>query len=273
MLCFPNAKINIGLNIISKRTDGFHNIESILYPIGLCDVLEVVENSKAAVPLEFSSSGIPMPGAAGSNLCERAYHLIAQEYALPKIKIHLHKIIPVGAGLGGGSSDAAFFIKLLNEKFELGISWGEQHNYARQLGSDCSFFITNKPAYATEKGDVLETVDIRLEGLTLVLIYPNLSVNTAQAYAAARPKKADTLLEEDILRLPVNEWGKFIKNDFEESVFRNNPELKKIKQKMYDTGAVYTSMSGSGSAVYGLFEKTVNSKKEFPDCFVWREKF
>lgn len=272
MLCFPNAKINIGLNIISKRPDGFHNLESVFYPIGLCDILEVIENSGASKSIEFSSTGISIPGAAGSNLCEKAYHLIAQEYALPKVKIHLHKIIPIGAGLGGGSSDAAFFIRMLNEKFELGISWGEQHNYARQLGSDCSFFITNKPAYATEKGDVLESINLRLEGLYFVLVYPNILVNTGQAYAAVRPKNAETILEAAILEMPINKWKNCIKNDFEVSVFQKYPELAQIKQKMYDAGAVYASMSGSGSAVYGLFEKKINATKEFPEYFIWSEQ-
>jgi 4-diphosphocytidyl-2-C-methyl-D-erythritol kinase len=272
MVCFPNAKINIGLNIIEQRPDGYHNLQSVFYPIDLCDVLEIVENAGGSEAVEFCSTGIPVPGSVDSNLCVKAYHLIAKDYSLPKIKIHLHKIIPIGAGLGGGSSDAAFFIKLLSEKFELGISWGEQHNYARQLGSDCSFFITNKPVYAEERGDKYERIELSLKGYYLVLVYPNVHVNTADAFTALKLKKSSRSLEDDMLSLPIDKWKNVIANDFEDSVFAKLPVIGKVKQLLYDKGAVYASMSGSGSAVYGLFDKAVDLKNEFKDYFVWSKE-
>lgn len=272
MICFPNAKINIGLNVIKKRSDGFHDIQSVFYPIELCDILEVIENPKGINPVTFQSTGIPIPGIENENLCVKAYNLIAQDYQLPKIKIHLHKIIPIGAGLGGGSSDAAFFIKLVNEKFELGISWGEQHNYARQLGSDCSFFITNKPVYAEEKGDKYESININLKGYHLVIVYPNIHVNTAEAYSGISPLVPTIALEDIILKSSVDQWKATIKNDFENSVFKNFPLVENIKHTLYDEGAVYASMSGSGSAVYGLFDKEVDLKNKMKGYFIWSKK-
>src|ERR1017187_1791639 len=189
MVIFPNAKINIGLNIIEKRDDGFHNIESCFYPIGLSDALEVIENKEeSAEHIIITSSGIEIPGDIKDNLCFFAYHLVAADYPLPKVKVHLHKHIPIGAGLGGGSADAAFFIRLLNDKFELGISWGEMHHYARQLGSDCSFFITNKPVFAEGKGDEYESMKLDLSNYFIAIICPNIHINTAKAYSGVIPK-------------------------------------------------------------------------------------
>ncbi len=272
MISFPNAKINIGLNVIKKRLDGFHDIQSVFYPIELCDILEVIENPNGTSPVTFQSTGIPIPGNKNENLCVKAYNLIAQDYQLPKIKIHLHKIIPIGAGLGGGSSDAAFFIKLINEKFELGISWGEQHNYARQLGSDCSFFITNKPVYAEEKGDTYESINLNLKGYHIVVVYPNIHVNTAEAYNGISPLVPTIALEDTIMKSSVDQWKTTIINDFETSVFKKFPLVESVKQILYDEGAVYASMSGSGSAVYGLFEKEVYLKNKMKDYFVWSKK-
>jgi len=271
MLCFPNAKINIGLNVIEKRLDGYHNIESVFYPIPLYDVLEVIENSGSADGIQFQSTGISIPGNISDNLCVRAYNLIAKDYVLPKVKVHLHKIIPIGAGLGGGSSNAAFFIKLLNEKFELGISWGEQHNYARQLGSDCSFFITNKPVVAEEKGDVYESIAINLDGYYIAVINPAIHINTTDAYTHLKPQKPVSSLENDLLKLPMIEWRSKIKNDFEVSVFERFPLIDKLKQQLYKMGAIYASMSGSGSSVYGLFEKETNIKDHFKDHYVFEK--
>lgn len=270
MIVFPNAKINIGLNIIEKREDGFHTIESIFYPVGLCDALEVIENrEEGAERIVFTSSGIEIPGNPNENLCYFAYHLIAEQYPLPNVKVHLHKHIPIGAGLGGGSSDAAFFIKLLNEKFELGISWGEMHHYARQLGSDCSFFISNKPSFAEERGDVYESMQLDLSKYYVALIYPNIHSNTAKAYSGVRPKRSVRSLEKDIQDLPIENWKEYIHNDFEDSLFVQYPEIKSIKEKLYAKGAFYASLSGSGSTVYGLFEKKTDLKNEFPGCFVY----
>jgi 4-diphosphocytidyl-2-C-methyl-D-erythritol kinase len=272
MIVFPNAKINIGLNIIEKRPDGFHNIQCVFYPVGLCDAVEIIENKEGPDAVVFTSSGIAIPGEVAENLCVKAYHLIARDYPLPKIHIHLHKHIPIGAGLGGGSSDAAFFIKALNEKFELGLAWGEMHHYAKQLGSDCSFFISNRPSYAEGKGDELESVLLDLSAYYIVLVYPPIHVNTKQAYSGVKPKAAARSLENDIVELPLKEWKDHVHNDFEESVFIQFPEIKKLKEKMYSKGAVYASMSGSGSAVYGIFETETTLKNEFEGCFVWEGK-
>ena len=273
MVCFPNAKINIGLNVIEKRSDGFHNIESVFYPVGWCDVLEIIESKVQDLKfkVEFTYSGIGIPGKAEDNLCCKAYELISKDYPLPPAKVHLHKIIPVGAGLGGGSADAAFFIKLLNDKFELNLSWGEMHHYAKQLGSDCSFFIGNKPAFVKGKGDDQEGIKLDLEGYNIVLIYPNIHINTAEAYAGVKPEKPSESLEK-LIQLPVGQWKNKIHNDFEDSIFLKYPEIKKIKEQLYSQGAVYASMSGSGSTVYGIF-KTIGefSEKEFDNCRVWKK--
>lgn len=272
MICFPNAKINIGLNIIGKRVDGYHDIESIFYPINLCDVLEVIENTDSSDAVIFHSTGIDIPGEPDANLCVKAYNLIAKDYSLPKIKIHLHKIIPIGAGLGGGSADAAFFIKLLNEKFDIGLSWGEQHNYARLLGSDCSFFITNKPAFAEGKGDKLELTNLNLKSYFLVVVHPRVHISTAEAYSMVVPAKPLHSLEKNSISLPVNKWKGVIKNDFEKSVNGKYPVVGEIIQTLYNKGAIYASMTGSGSAVYGLFEKEMDTPNEFDNYFVWKEK-
>lgn len=270
MITFPNAKINIGLNIIEKRPDNYHNLQSVFYPVQLKDALEVIENKeKNAGPVIFTSSGIPIPGNGSDNLCCKAYRLIHADYPLPPVKIHLHKHIPIGAGLGGGSADAAFFIKLIKELFDLSISWGEMHHYARSLGSDCSFFITNKPVFAEGKGDEYESIGLDLRSYFIVLIYPNIAVSTATAYQQVKPQKPARSLEHDILNLPVEQWKDYIKNDFEQSVFEVYPVLKSIKKKLYANGAVYASMSGSGSAMYGLFKQPVSLKEVFPNAFVW----
>lgn len=273
MLTFPNAKINLGLNIVEKRSDGFHTIESVFYPVGLCDALEIIENTEPAEErIIITTSGIAIPGNANENLCYYAYHAIAQDYALPNIKVHLHKHIPIGAGLGGGSADAAFFIRLLNDKFELGLSWGEMHHYARQLGSDCSFFISNKPAFAEGKGDEYESILLDLSPYYIALIYPNIHINTAKAYSGVKPKPASRSLEDDIVNLPVEEWKNFIHNDFEDSIFPQFPEIKNIKEQLYAQGAVYAAMSGSGSTVYGIFKEKSDLKKVFENYFVYEGK-
>jgi 4-diphosphocytidyl-2-C-methyl-D-erythritol kinase len=273
MITFPNAKINIGLNIIEKRPDGYHNLESVFYPVQLTDALEVVENKDVtAERVVFTSSGISIPGNSSDNLCYKAYYLIANDYALPAVKIHLHKHIPIGAGLGGGSADAAFFIKFLNEQFELGISWGEMHHYARQLGSDCSFFITNRPVFAEGRGDAYESIQLDLSAYYIALVYPSIAVNTGEAYNRVIPAKPLRSLEEDIVTLPIEQWKEYIHNDFETSVFAAHPEIKQVKEKLYLQGAVYAAMTGSGSTVFGLFKKETNLKMIFPDAFVWEGK-
>ncbi len=265
MITFPHTKINLGLNVTERRKDGYHNIETVFYPLGLCDILEVLKSDK----LSFSSSGLPIPGDTKDNLCLKAYHLLGLEHGLPPVNIHLHKVIPMGAGLGGGSSDGAHMIKLLNDLFELELSWGEMHHYARQLGSDCSFFISGKPSFAEGKGDDYAGIPLYLEDYFFVLVCPPVHVSTAEAYLDVEPVKPETSLGQEILRLPVNLWKEEIKNDFEKSVFAAHPEIGKIKEKLYANGALYASMSGSGAAVYGIFSTPVDLQKEFKDCFVW----
>ncbi len=271
MLFFPNAKINIGLNVVEKRTDGFHNIETILYPIGLSDCLEFVEikDDNFNKNFSFENSGIIINGSINKNLCIKAYHLLANDFTLPKLNIHLHKIIPIGAGLGGGSSDAAFMLKSLNTVFKLGLSSNKLKEYARQLGSDCSFFIDNKPAFAYEKGDKLMPIELNLKDYLFVLICPDININTAKAYLNIACSKPQYCLKE-LLKKPIEEWKKYIYNNFEESIFANYPEIKEIKEKLYGLGAIYASMSGSGSSVYGIFSKSVDLRKNFSNYFVWQ---
>lgn len=253
MIVYPNAKINIGLNVVEKRDDGFHNIESLFYPVmDVFDVLEVVENDENQ--LKFTSSGISIPGDKDSNLCVKAFHLIRADYPIHFVKIHLQKNIPIGAGLGGGSSDASFMLKALNELFELNLTLEQLVNYAKQLGSDCAFFIENKPVYACGKGDEFENIELDLSAYTIKIEYPKIHIGTAEAYSGITPSPSEVNLKELIIA-PINDWKKYIKNDFEASVFPQYPEIEKIKQKMYTNGAVFASMTGSGSAVFGIFNK------------------
>lgn len=251
MIVFPNAKINIGLNVVERRPDGFHNIESVFYPVKeLFDVLEVVESNE----LKFTSSGITIPGSHDDNLCLKAYRLIKADFDVASVRIHLHKVIPIGAGLGGGSADAAFALKALNELFKLQLTDEQLINYARKLGSDCAFFIKNSPVYAFGKGDEFEPVVLDLSNYNIKIEYPNTHIGTAEAYAGVNPKKSVTSLKEAI-HLPISEWRNALKNDFEDSIFPNHPQIKSVKEKFYTEGALYSSMTGSGSAVFGVFKR------------------
>ncbi len=270
MLLFPNAKINIGLNIISRRDDGYHNIETVFYPIGLKDALEFVENHSKEINL--SLSGIPMYSEPQSNLVLKAYHLLASVKKLPGLDIHLYKAIPFGAGLGGGSSDAAFFLKALNTYFELKLSNEELKKLALQLGADCSFFIENTPSLATGIGEILEPVEVNLKGYCLILIKPSLGVVTREAYSKITPQIPDYPLSDSLKKKP-EEWIKFIKNDFESSVFQIYPQIEIIKNHLAEKGAIYASMSGSGSSVFGLFnsEPDLTEFDSKENYFIWKE--
>ncbi len=265
MICFPNAKINLGLNIVSKRPDGYHNIETIFYPIGLKDALEIVP-SKDKKPHRLFSTGIDVGATSENNLVIKALALLQAEKHIPNIDIHLLKAIPTGAGLGGGSSDAAFMLNLLNQTYALGYSQNELHQFAVQLGADCAFFLNNKPAYATGIGDRLEEITLSLNNHYLVVVKPNISVATKDAYAAIVPKQPAASLKE-IVKLPIEEWRTYIYNDFETPIFKKHPAIAEIKQTLYSNGALYASMSGSGTAVYGFFDK--KPTLHFPNCFVW----
>ncbi len=250
MIVFPNAKINIGLNITERRSDGYHNLETVFYPIKIKDALEVI----IADELNFESSGLDIPGRMEDNLCVKGYHLLKKDFDIPPVKIHLHKHIPIGAGLGGGSADAAFFIRLMNEKFDLGLSVDQMQDYARALGADCAFFIENKPVFAFEKGDEFEPVKLDLSEYHLVLVMPPVQVSTAEAYRGVKPAMPkDSLFE--LIQEPIANWKKYIKNDFEESIFKNHAEIRGVKAALYEAGALYASMSGSGASVFGIFNK------------------
>lgn len=252
MICFPNAKINLGLHIVSKRPDGYHNIETVFYPVPLYDALEIVPSETGETT--FSQTGIPVDGSPGDNLVMKAFHLLKKDFDLPATAIYLRKQIPFGAGLGGGSADAAFMLKLLNDFAGLGLSVGQLEAYAGRLGADCPFFIRNKPVFAEGVGDIFTPVDVSLKGYYLVLVKPDIHVSTGEAYAGVSPRQPVSRLTETI-RLPVEEWKNRIVNDFEEGIFDRYPAIGVIKQALYDQGAVYASMSGSGSSVFGIFEK------------------
>jgi 4-diphosphocytidyl-2-C-methyl-D-erythritol kinase len=250
MVSFPPCKINLGLNILRKRSDGFHEIETCFFPVPFTDILEIIKSKT----FSFSSSGISIPGGAENNLCVRAYELLNRDYLLPPVKIHLHKAIPAGAGLGGGSSDAAHMLRLLNGLFNLGITNEILYKYAASLGSDCAFFISDEPMTARGRGEILAPVSLGLSGKALVLMNPGVHVSTAEAYAGVTPAVPVVSVAE-VLHLPISSWKELLRNDFEPSVFSKFPQIGELKTFLYSQGAQYASMSGSGSSVFGIFER------------------
>jgi 4-diphosphocytidyl-2-C-methyl-D-erythritol kinase len=264
MISFPNAKINIGLYITGKRPDGFHDLETVFFPIGWSDALEFAYSGEE----QFGTSGISVSGAAEDNLVMKAYSLLKKDFDLPALKIHLHKQIPFGAGLGGGSADAAFMLRMLNQSFKLGLSSEQLQQYAAKLGSDCPFFIVNKPVFATGRGEIMNEISPNLKGLSLVLVKPSVEVSTASAFRNIIPQKPAISLSEQI-QLPVSDWKSHIFNQFEMSVFKQYPEIEVVKNQLYDLGALYASMSGSGSCVFGLFvDPPANIQNEFPSKYL-----
>ena len=262
MITFPNAKINLGLNIVERRPDGYHNLETIFYPIKLQDALEVNRLEHAEVPYKLRVSGANLHGSPEDNLVVKALNLLRQHHSgiLP-VDIHLFKHIPTEAGLGGGSADCAFMIKLLNEKFRLGLSVKEMEQYAAQLGADCPFFIQNQPVFASGTGNIFEPIELTLKEYHLVLVKPDTPISTKEAFSNIHPKHPEVSLKE-IATQPIENWKGLMKNDFEESIFPCHPEIAAIKDKLYDLGAVYASMTGSGSAVYGIFKQPVENVDE-----------
>lgn len=259
MIVFPNCKINLGLHVVSKRADGFHELETVFYPLPLTDALEVLSPGE----LQFTSSGITVPGDPADNLCLRAWRLLKQDYpALPEVNVHLHKHIPIGAGLGGGSADAAFMLQLLNSRFQLEITKERLLEYAAKLGSDCAFFINNAPCFATGRGEIMTPVTLDLSAYTFVLVYPAIHINTGWAFSRITPQVPLLSLKESIQQ-PVHTWKDIITNDFEAPVFSAYPELEEIKERLYAQGAVYATMSGSGSAFVGIFPKNGVEKISF----------
>jgi 4-diphosphocytidyl-2-C-methyl-D-erythritol kinase len=272
MILFPKCKINIGLNVIEKRSDGYHNIESIFYPINLCDALEIVVYNQKNGNITSSISGIEIQGKLENNLCYKAYNMLHEKFDLPAVNIFLHKTIPMGAGLGGGSSDGAATIVLLNNLFNLHLNTEQLQAFAIQLGSDCAFFIESEPAYVTGRGEILTALPEILKDLFIVLINPGIHINTAEAYTFLQPKKLVFNLQEFIKNNPIEAYKNILKNDFETYAFRHYPAIQNIKEKLYLSGAIYASMSGSGSSVYGIFKNEVDIKNNFPDCFYWSGK-
>jgi 4-diphosphocytidyl-2-C-methyl-D-erythritol kinase len=253
MLVFPNCKINLGLNVVEKRPDGFHNIETVFYPINWCDALEVIENKKSVKDFELYFSGISIAGDLEQNLIFKAYKTIKAQFELPNIEVHLHKNIPMGAGLGGGSSDAAFFIQLLDAKFNLQLKEEYKLALANSIGSDCAFFIQNKPVYAREKGNVFSECKIDLSRFYILIVYPNIHSNTKEAYDGIVPKLSKENLKEIIENKPIDAWKNLVFNAFEVSIFKKYPLISELKNKLYQDGALYASLSGSGSAIFGIF--------------------
>lgn len=273
MITFPCAKINLGLNIVSKRPDGYHNLETVFYPIPLTDALEIKymdEKFPSESPCDLKITGNDIDCNEEDNLVIKAYQLLATDFQLPRVHAHLVKRIPTQAGLGGGSSDAAYMIRLLDERFRLNIGIPEMERYAAKLGADCAFFITAAPSYAEGIGDVLMPVDVPgagLGGYYLAVVKPSVAVSTRDAYAAIVPKTPAKCCR-DIVRQPIETWKDELVNDFEAPIFAMHPELAAIKQSLYDAGAVYAAMSGSGSALFGIFrEQPTGLEKEFEGMF------
>lgn len=269
MICFPNAKINLGLNIISRRADGYHNLETLFYPIGLRDALEIVPSDREEEGYRLFQTGATIQGDKDNNLVIKALKLISKEKKIPCIDIHLFKKIPFRAGLGGGSSDAAFMLKLLNDTFSLGYTVPELEQKAAEIGADCPFFIKNKPAFAQGTGNLLKELELDLGNYFFVLVKPDITVSTKEAYSMISPMPQEIPLGE-IIQKPVSEWKRLLKNDFEPPIFKKYPEICRIKEQLYAKGAVYASMSGSGSSVYGFFEKETDIR--FDDCWIWKNK-
>jgi len=263
MVSFPNCKINLGLHITQKRADGYHDLETIFYPINLKDVIEIIPSEN----FSFNISGLTIEGTQNDNLCLKAYHLLKKFFPyLPPINMWLHKSIPMGAGLGGGSADGAFTLRLLNDKFHLNLSITQLLGYASQLGSDCPFFIINKPCFASGRGEILEPFELDLSDYSFVIVYPKIHISTAWAFSQIIPKHPTKYLKE-VIKQPIETWQHELKNDFEEAALKKFPELKEIKENLYRAGALYVSMSGSGSAFYGIFKKNNIGTFHFSDNF------
>jgi len=264
MVSFPHCKINLGLYVVSKRDDGYHNIETCFYPVPRTDILEVIPSKE----FSFTCSGIKIPGEENENLCVKAFQLIQKDFGIDSVKIHLHKLVPMGAGLGGGSADGAFTLLLLNSVFDLKISKEKLKAYALQLGSDCAFFIEDQPMTGSGRGEVLSPTTVTLKDKYLVLVKPYVHVSTAEAYAGIVPGQPQVSIQK-ILELPLNEWKGRLENVFEKSIFKKYPVISEIKERMYSLGASYASMSGSGASVYGIFDSAIDLRKNFPSIDYW----
>jgi 4-diphosphocytidyl-2-C-methyl-D-erythritol kinase len=269
MISFPNCKINLGLHITRKRADGYHDIETVFVPVQWRDIIEVVSSQwivGSKEKAEINITGLSVPGDTTSNLCIKAWELLKKDFPdLPELYIHLHKIIPMGAGLGGGSADGAFVLKMLNEKYALGLSSSQLITYALELGSDCPFFIHNQPCFATGRGEILTPIDLDLSNYQILLINPGIHINTKWAFEQITPQQPPRDLRE-VVALPISEWKHHLYNDFEAPVAKANPVISELKSALYADGALYAAMSGSGSTLFGIYDKNavVNMQNATP---------
>lgn len=264
MIIFPNCKINLGLQITSKRTDGYHDLQTVFYPVGLKDALEILEADETTL----TTTGLPIPGNVDDNLCLKAWHVLKADFPhLPPVKIHLHKAIPLGAGLGGGSADGACMLLLLNNKFELKLTQSQLIAYALQLGSDCPFFIINKPVFAEGRGEIMTPVEVDLSGYYFVIVNPGIHISTKEAFSAIIPQIPSKDIK-DILHQPVATWKKELFNQFEAQLFLSYPGIAGLKDDLYQAGALYAAMTGTGSTVYGIFDKKTVFNLTFPKHYL-----
>jgi len=269
MILGSHAKINLGLYITGRRSDGFHELQTVMVPVGFCDIIEIVPLPGTGKGLVFSASGIGVETGPGKNLCELAYHAMADIRDFPRVKVHLHKQIPVGAGLGGGSSNASAMLQGLNYLLDEPLDHKVLHRLAAELGSDCPFFLEDGPMMAEGRGEVLSPVNVSLEDLRVVIVFTGLQISTAGAYSEVVPVRRSTHLGEHVAR-PAADWQGLLENDFEKTDFLRHPDLGKIKEELYDSGAVYASMSGSGSAMYGLFKDAPALPEKLKKHLVWQ---
>lgn len=256
MIVFPNCKINLGLNVTEKRLDGYHNIETVFYPVNWCDALELLNADDKS--FDITITGLAVSGSIEDNIIYKAWKALNALVKTPPMKVNLHKVLPMGAGLGGGSSDAAFFLKLANQKFSLGLSNSKLSEIAKTLGADCAFFIENTPVYAVGKGDEFSPVKVDLSAYHIMVVHPGINSNTKEAYAGIIPAKPQRSVKEIVENEPIENWKNVLVNDFEKSIFSKYPEVENLKQQLYDAGAIYACMSGSGSAVFGIFKYKPN---------------
>ena len=267
MIVFPNCKINLGLQVVQKRTDGYHDLETIFYPIALQDALEIIQDKETSL----TSSGLAIDVSEQNNICYKAWQLLKKDFSdLPAVRIHLHKTIPWGAGLGGGSADGSFTLMLLQKKFRLNCSEQQLMDYALQLGSDCPFFIRNRPSFATGRGENLHEIKLDLSSYQIILVNPGIHISTAKIFSQIQISKKRYSLRE-IIQQPIQTWKNQLHNELEDVVFPLHPEIKKILEQLYQQGAIYASMSGSGASVFGIFERDASPQFQFPAHFFVRK--
>ena len=269
MILFSPAKINIGLQITERRKDGFHNLQSVMFPVGLCDILEIRISDEQEEGIRLDQSGIRLESGSVKNLCIEAFELLSKETSLPSVHVHVHKQIPVGAGLGGGSSNAASALRGLNSLSAEPVSEGKLHELATQLGSDCPFFLYNQPMMMEGRGEILRPVPLQLDQVFLVLLFPRIHVSTAEAYGEVIPMVPGKHLKE-LIAEPLSKWKHLITNDFEKSVFKKHPVLGTLKEALYDAGSLYASMSGSGSSLYGIFPEKPSLPESIEQFVIWK---